>query len=171
MPIQPLVFFLCTTITYIHTPLLLLAILPWNNSSNFCLQYTPILFDKCQHIHIHTYTYTYIHTHTYIHIHTYTYIHTHTYIHIHIHTYTYIHTHTYIHIHIHTYTYTYTYTYIHTHTHTYTNNRRQNGQEGFVPANYVKEAEPLKTTKTVKRKEMVSVPVKVSSSLSVYLFV
>ena len=40
--------------------------------------------------------------------------------------------------------------------------RRQNGQEGFVPANYVKEVEPLKTTKTAKKKEMVSVPVKVS---------
>ena len=39
--------------------------------------------------------------------------------------------------------------------------RRQNGQEGFVPANYVKEVEPLKMTKKVKRKEMVSVPVKV----------
>ena len=41
--------------------------------------------------------------------------------------------------------------------------RRQNGQEGFVPANYVKEVEPLKTTKMVKKKEMVSIPVKVSS--------
>lgn len=39
--------------------------------------------------------------------------------------------------------------------------RRQNGQEGFVPANYVKEVEPLKTVKKVRRKEMVSVPVKV----------
>ena len=42
--------------------------------------------------------------------------------------------------------------------------RRQNGQEGFVPANYVKEVDPLKTTKTVKRKEMVSVPVKVNTT-------
>ena len=39
--------------------------------------------------------------------------------------------------------------------------RRQNGQEGFVPANYVKEVEPLKTTKTIRQKEMVSVPVKI----------
>ena len=47
--------------------------------------------------------------------------------------------------------------------------RRQNGQEGFVPANYVKEVEPLVTTKTVRRKEMVSVPVKVRESCVCYL--
>ena len=39
--------------------------------------------------------------------------------------------------------------------------RRQNGQEGFVPANYVREIEPTKVKKVTKVKEVVNVPVKV----------
>ena len=39
--------------------------------------------------------------------------------------------------------------------------RRQNGQEGFVPGNYVKEVEPKKVTKVTKKKEMVKMPVRV----------
>ena len=39
--------------------------------------------------------------------------------------------------------------------------RRKNGQEGFIPANYVKEIEPAKVKKVVKKKELVSLPVKV----------
>ncbi len=39
--------------------------------------------------------------------------------------------------------------------------RRTNGQEGFVPANYVRDIEPAKVKKATKKKEMVSVPVKV----------
>ena len=39
--------------------------------------------------------------------------------------------------------------------------RRKNGQEGFIPANYVKEIDPAKVKKVVKKKEMVNVPVKV----------
>lgn len=40
-------------------------------------------------------------------------------------------------------------------------NRRQNGQEGFVPSNYVKEVDPVKVKKVTKKKEVVSMPVKV----------
>jgi len=39
--------------------------------------------------------------------------------------------------------------------------RRSNGQEGFVPANYVREVEPTKVKKLTKVKEVVNVPVKV----------
>ncbi len=39
--------------------------------------------------------------------------------------------------------------------------RRTNGQEGFVPANYVKDIEPAKVKKVTKKKEMISVPAKV----------
>ena len=40
--------------------------------------------------------------------------------------------------------------------------RRVNGQEGFVPASYVKEEpEPVKVKKVIKKKELVNVPVKV----------
>lgn len=42
--------------------------------------------------------------------------------------------------------------------------RRKNGQEGFIPANYVKEMEPAKVKKVVKKKEMISVPVKVKKT-------
>lgn len=40
-------------------------------------------------------------------------------------------------------------------------NRRQNGQEGFVPSNYVKEVDPVRVKKVTKKKEVVSMPVKV----------
>ena len=46
--------------------------------------------------------------------------------------------------------------------HCYDLGRRGNGQEGFVPANYVKEVEPAVIKKVSKRKEMVSVPVTVT---------
>ena len=39
--------------------------------------------------------------------------------------------------------------------------RRQNGQEKFVPANYVKETAPAKIKKVTTKKEVVNVPVKV----------
>ena len=40
--------------------------------------------------------------------------------------------------------------------------RRLHGQEGFVPASYVKEHdEPIKVKKVIKKKELVNVPVKV----------
>ena len=39
--------------------------------------------------------------------------------------------------------------------------RRQNGQEGFVPANYVQEIEPLKVKEAVKQKQVEMVPVKI----------
>ena len=39
--------------------------------------------------------------------------------------------------------------------------RRQNGQEGFVPANYVKETAPAKIKKVTTKKGVVNVPVKV----------
>ena len=39
--------------------------------------------------------------------------------------------------------------------------RRENGQEGYVPANYMQEAEPAKVSKVTKQKEMMMVPVKV----------
>ena len=42
--------------------------------------------------------------------------------------------------------------------------RRKNGQEGFIPANYVKEIEPSKVKKVVKKKEMINVPVKVKKT-------
>lgn len=42
--------------------------------------------------------------------------------------------------------------------------RRKNGQEGFIPANYVKEIEPAKVKKVVKKKERISVPVKVKKT-------
>ena len=42
--------------------------------------------------------------------------------------------------------------------------RRKNGQEGFIPANYVKEIEPSKMKKVVKKKEMINVPVKVKKT-------
>ncbi len=40
--------------------------------------------------------------------------------------------------------------------------RRINGQEGFVPASYVKEIEPTKVKKIIKKKETVTVPIKVT---------
>ena len=42
--------------------------------------------------------------------------------------------------------------------------RRQHGQEGFVPASYVKEDEPVKVKKVIKKKELVNVPVKVQKT-------
>ena len=42
--------------------------------------------------------------------------------------------------------------------------RRKNGQEGFIPANYVKEIEPAKVKKVAKKKEIVKVPVKVKKT-------
>lgn len=40
----------------------------------------------------------------------------------------------------------------------------QHGQEGFVPASYVKEDEPVKVKKVIKKKELVNVPVKVQKT-------
>ena len=42
--------------------------------------------------------------------------------------------------------------------------RRKNGQEGFIPANYVKEIEPSKVKKVVKKKERINVPIKVKKT-------
>ncbi len=39
--------------------------------------------------------------------------------------------------------------------------RRQNGQEGFVPANYVKETAPAQVKKVTRKTELVNVPVMV----------
>ena len=39
--------------------------------------------------------------------------------------------------------------------------RRQNGQEGLVPANYMKETAPAKIKKVITKKEVMNVPVKV----------